>query len=113
MCLILTNIDGMVTKYALRFDFKASNNQVEYEILIAKFKIAKDLSVKHLWYLPTRNSLLDSPKVNMRLEILFSLNIYKDLSLCDHILLTSKFSTSLTLRMPEPTLYHISPLLVM
>ena len=42
--LILTNIDGMVTEYAFQFDFKDSNNQVEYKALIAGLKIAKDLS---------------------------------------------------------------------
>ena len=46
--LILTNIDGMVTEYALQFDFKASNNQTEYEVLIVGLKIAKDLDVKCL-----------------------------------------------------------------
>ncbi|XP_073109503.1 uncharacterized protein [Elaeis guineensis] len=39
----------MVIEYALQFDFKASNNQAEYEALIARLKIAKDLSVKRLW----------------------------------------------------------------
>ena len=29
--LILTNINRMVTEYALRFAFKASNNKIEYE----------------------------------------------------------------------------------
>ena len=45
---ILTNIDGVVTKYALWFGFKASNNQAEYEALIARLKIIKDLGVKCL-----------------------------------------------------------------
>ena len=38
----------MVIKYALRFDFKTSNNQTEYEALIVGLKIANDLSVKCL-----------------------------------------------------------------
>ena len=45
-CLILTNIDGMVIEYDLQFAFKASNNQAEYEALIARLKIAKNLDVK-------------------------------------------------------------------
>ena len=45
---ILTNIDRMVTEYAFKFDFKTSNNQAEYEALIVRLKIAKDLSVKCL-----------------------------------------------------------------
>ena len=34
--LIPTNFEGMVTEYALWFNFKASNNQVEYEALLIK-----------------------------------------------------------------------------
>ena len=40
--LILTNIDGVVIKYVIRFGFKASNNQTKYEALIAGLKIVKD-----------------------------------------------------------------------
>ena len=46
--LILTNIDVVVTKYALQFAFKASNNQTEYKVLIANLKMAMDLSMKRL-----------------------------------------------------------------
>ena len=46
--LMLIDIDGMVIEYALWFDFKASNNQTEYETLIVGLKIAKDLDVKYL-----------------------------------------------------------------
>ena len=46
--LILTNIDEMVTEYALQFGFKASNNQIKYEALIVRLKITKDLNVKCL-----------------------------------------------------------------
>ena len=38
----------MVTEYAFQFTFKASNNQAEYEALIAGLRITKDLSVKWL-----------------------------------------------------------------
>ena len=43
----------------------------------------------------------------MRLGTLFSLDIYKGLSLCNHILITSKFFTSLTLRMLKLTIYLV------
>ena len=39
--LILTNFEGIVIEYALRFNFKASNNQAEYEALLVGLKIAK------------------------------------------------------------------------
>ena len=46
--LILTNFKGTMTKYALRFDFKTSNNQAEYEALLAGLKIAKELGINNL-----------------------------------------------------------------
>ena len=35
-------------EYALRFKFKASNNEVEYEALIIGLKLAKEVRVKRL-----------------------------------------------------------------
>ena len=46
--LILTNSEGVITEYALRFNFKASNNQVEYKALLAGLKIAKELDIDSL-----------------------------------------------------------------
>ena len=46
--LILTNFEGVVTKYALRFNFKASNNQAKYEVLLAGLKISKELEIDSL-----------------------------------------------------------------
>ena len=46
--LLLTNSEGMVTEYALRFDFKASNNQAEYEALLAGLRMAKELGINSL-----------------------------------------------------------------
>ena len=34
--------------YALRFKFKASNNEVEYEALIVRLKLAKEIKVESL-----------------------------------------------------------------
>ena len=45
---ILTNFEGVVTEYALRFNFKVSNNQAEYEVLLAGLKIAKELDIDSL-----------------------------------------------------------------
>ena len=38
---ILSNSKGVITKYALYFSFKISNNQAKYEALITKVKMAK------------------------------------------------------------------------
>ncbi|GJS10547.1 reverse transcriptase domain-containing protein [Tanacetum coccineum] len=46
--LILTNPKGMEFTYALRFRFDATNNEAEYEALIARLRIAKQMGVKNL-----------------------------------------------------------------
>ena len=45
---LLTNSEGVVTEYALRFNFEASNNQAEYEALLAGLKMAKELRIDSL-----------------------------------------------------------------
>lgn len=45
---ILTSPDGVVVEYALWFAFQASNNQAEYEALLARLTIAINLEVKRL-----------------------------------------------------------------
>ncbi|KAM1624115.1 hypothetical protein TB2_021756 [Malus domestica] len=46
--LVLTTPDKVVMEYALRFKFKASNNEAEYEALIAGLRLAKHLGVKQI-----------------------------------------------------------------
>ncbi|GJZ03920.1 reverse transcriptase domain-containing protein [Tanacetum coccineum] len=46
--LILTNPEGMEFTYALRFRFDATNNEAEYEALIAGLKIAKQMGIENL-----------------------------------------------------------------
>nr|GEW17443.1 reverse transcriptase domain-containing protein [Tanacetum cinerariifolium] len=46
--LILTNLDGVEFTYALRFQFAASNNEAEYEALIAGLQIATQIGVKNI-----------------------------------------------------------------
>nr|GEX16105.1 reverse transcriptase domain-containing protein [Tanacetum cinerariifolium] len=46
--LILTNPEGMEFTYALRFRFEATNNEAEYEALIAGLRIAEQTGVKNL-----------------------------------------------------------------
>ena len=46
--LILTSLEGVVTKYPLLFKFKASNNEAKYEALTVRLKIAKKLGVRYL-----------------------------------------------------------------
>ncbi|GKE90936.1 reverse transcriptase domain-containing protein [Tanacetum coccineum] len=46
--LILTNPDGVEFTYAMRFRFEATNNEAEYEALIAGLRIAEQVGVKNL-----------------------------------------------------------------
>ncbi|GJV40514.1 reverse transcriptase domain-containing protein [Tanacetum coccineum] len=46
--LILTNTEGMEFTYALMFRFDATNNEAEYEALIARLRISKQMGVKNL-----------------------------------------------------------------
>lgn len=47
-CLILTNPDGTEFTYALRFEFTATNNEAEYEALLAGLRIATQMGVHNL-----------------------------------------------------------------
>lgn len=46
--LVLTNSDGVVTKYTLQFKFKATDNQAKYEALLGDLKLAKQLEIGQL-----------------------------------------------------------------
>ncbi|GJX42386.1 reverse transcriptase domain-containing protein [Tanacetum coccineum] len=46
--LILTNPEGTEFTYAMRFRFEATNNEAEYEALIAGLRIAEQIGVKNL-----------------------------------------------------------------
>ena len=46
--LILVNPNVVITEYALRFDSKASNNEVKYEALIIGLHLTKELEVKDI-----------------------------------------------------------------
>ncbi|GKC32438.1 reverse transcriptase domain-containing protein [Tanacetum coccineum] len=46
--LIITNLEGIEFTYALRFRFNATNNEAEYEALIAGLQIAGQMGVQNL-----------------------------------------------------------------
>ncbi|KAM1832337.1 hypothetical protein ACFX13_022299 [Malus domestica] len=46
--LVLTTPDKVAMEYALRFKFKVSNNEAEYEALLAGLRLAKHLRVKQI-----------------------------------------------------------------
>ncbi|XP_076900986.1 uncharacterized protein LOC143555294 [Bidens hawaiensis] len=47
-CLILVNPEGHEFTYAIKLDFKSTNNEAEYEAFLAGLQISKKLGVKHL-----------------------------------------------------------------
>ena len=46
--LILTSPDGIDVEYALRFEFQASNNEVEYEVVIVRLNLAHSMEADQL-----------------------------------------------------------------
>ncbi|KAM1611109.1 hypothetical protein ACFXTN_021439 [Malus domestica] len=46
--LVFTTPDKLAMEYALRLKFKASNNEAEYEALLAGLRLAKHLGVKQI-----------------------------------------------------------------
>ena len=46
--LILVSPEGHRMHYALRFRFKASNNEAEYEVLITGLNLAKEMKIESL-----------------------------------------------------------------
>ncbi|XP_016648970.1 PREDICTED: uncharacterized protein LOC107880923 [Prunus mume] len=46
--LVLTTPDGCKVEYALRFNFRTSNNKAEYEALLAGIRLAKSMSAKQI-----------------------------------------------------------------
>ncbi|CAL2267229.1 unnamed protein product [Prunus armeniaca] len=46
--LVLTTPDGCKVEYALRFNFRTSNNEAEYEALLAGLRLARSMSAKQI-----------------------------------------------------------------
>ncbi|CAL8112841.1 unnamed protein product [Prunus armeniaca] len=44
--LVLTTLDGAKVEYALRFNFRTSNNEAKYEVLLAGLRLAKSMNAK-------------------------------------------------------------------
>lgn len=64
--LILKNPKGDEITYALRFDFQVSNNEAEYEALLAGLRLAQEVGAKHLRAFS--DSLLVTSQVNNTYE---------------------------------------------
>ena len=46
--LIYIGLKKTIAEYALHFEFPATNNEIEYEALIVRLKISKELKVREL-----------------------------------------------------------------
>ena len=60
-CIILEGPNGLLIEQALRFAFKASNNQAEYKALVASMLLAKEMGAQSL--LANSDSLLVTGQV--------------------------------------------------
>jgi len=63
---ILEGLNGLLIEQALRFAFKASNNQAEYEALVARMLLAKEMGARSL--LVKSDSLLITRQVTGEFE---------------------------------------------
>ena len=54
--LLLEDPQGDVYSYALRFNFAASNNEAEYEAVIAGLQLARKLEASHILVYSDSNS---------------------------------------------------------
>lgn len=46
--LVLRSPDGEVYKHALRFNFRATNNEVKYKALLTRLKLDKSMEIESL-----------------------------------------------------------------
>ncbi|KAM1376427.1 hypothetical protein ACFX2I_038063 [Malus domestica] len=67
--LVLTTPDKVAMEYALRFKFKTSNNEAEYEALLPGLRLAKHLGVKRLISSVTPNWWLTRSPTTLTLRI--------------------------------------------
>jgi len=65
--IILEGPNRLLIEQALRFTFKASNNQAEYEALVARMLLAKELGAQSL--LVKSNSLLVTRQVTCEYHV--------------------------------------------
>ncbi|KAL0378897.1 UNVERIFIED_CONTAM: hypothetical protein Sradi_3195200 [Sesamum radiatum] len=65
--MVLTSLEGDELEYALHFDFKASNNEVEYEALTIGIKMALDAGAENL--IAYTDSQLETKKMEGEYEV--------------------------------------------
>ncbi|KAL0374056.1 UNVERIFIED_CONTAM: hypothetical protein Sradi_3321300 [Sesamum radiatum] len=64
---VLTSLEGDELEYALRFDFKASNNETDYEALVVGIRMALNAGARNL--ITYSDSLLVTKKVEGEYEV--------------------------------------------
>jgi ribonuclease HI len=92
--LILADQEGRETTYALRFNFPASNNESEYEALIAGLSLASRIGAKKL-------QAFGDSKQQRQLFLFFFFTIIPYISFC----LLWHFEPNIFLRKMQPPVY--------
>ena len=67
--LILASPEGVVTEYAIRFNFNISNNGAKYEALTTGLKMANKLGIKKLKVFTDSQLVVRQYEVNLKLMI--------------------------------------------
>ena len=67
-CLLVSGPNGFITKYALWFNFSMTNNEAEYEALLTRLRIARELGVKKLRIYTDSQLVAGQVKGNMKCE---------------------------------------------
>lgn len=45
---MLVSLEGVCTQGAVKFEFKASNNEVKYKVMLTRIQLAKEMGVKSI-----------------------------------------------------------------
>ncbi|GKE00779.1 reverse transcriptase domain-containing protein [Tanacetum coccineum] len=72
--LILTDLDGRELTYALRFNFRTSNNEAEYEALVARLELTIQMEAQQKGYLTPWLRCVGPEQANYVLRIIVSDN---------------------------------------
>lgn len=60
--MVIINLKGIIVEYGLRLEFPVPNNEVDYEALLARLKIVKELGAQDLRIFSNSQLVIDHVK---------------------------------------------------